>query len=177
MWAGGRPSPAHMPCARPAWFIRWLSDLRSTTFNGKVRIVKTAAQAAANWQGSSGRATTDYVAGVKATTKDQAALAVAAGSRYIQGVQEAYSSGRWAAGVTRGGTAYWKSQTEAKSSNYSSGYAAGVGNYTAASQKVMSAIAQGVANLPPRGDINQNLQRSASLATYLHGLKGQLGAR
>jgi hypothetical protein len=34
-----------------------------------------------------------------------------------------------------------------------------------------------VANLPPRGDINQNLQRSASLATYLHGLKGQLGAR
>jgi hypothetical protein len=140
-------------------------------------IVKTAAQAAANWQGSSGRATTDYVSGVQNTTKDQAALAVAAGSRYIQGVQDAYSSGRWAAGIQRGGTAYWKQQTEKKSVNYGAGYAAGVGNYTAAAAKVMAAIAQGVANLPPRGDINQNLQRSASLATYLHGLKGQLGAR
>lgn len=139
--------------------------------------MKSAATAAANWQGSSGRATTDYVAGVTGTTKDQAGLAVAAGSRYIQGVQDAYASGRWAAGIQRGGTAYWKSQTEKKSSNYSSGYAAGVSNYQAAAQKVMAAIAQGVANLPPRGDINQNLQRSASLATYLHSLKGQLGAR
>jgi hypothetical protein len=139
--------------------------------------VKTAAQAQANWQGSSGRATTDYVAGVTGTTKDQAGLAVAAGARYIQGVQDAYSSGRWAAGIQRGGTTYWKQRTEAKAANYSAGYAAGVGNYGAAAQKVMAAIAQGVANLPPRGDINQNLQRSASLATYLHGLKGQLGAR
>jgi hypothetical protein len=139
--------------------------------------VKTAQQAATNWQNSSGRATTDYVAGVQSTTKDQAGLAVAAGARYIQGVQEAYASGRWASGLTRGGTAYWKSQTEKKSVNYSSGYAAGVGTYTAAASKVMSAIAQGVNNLPPRGDINQNLQRSASLATYLHSLKGQLGAR
>lgn len=139
--------------------------------------MKTAAQAKANWQGSSGRATTDYVAGVQSTQKDQAALAVAAGARYIQGVTEAYSSGRWAAGITRGGTSYWKSRTEAKSANYSAGYAAGGDNYGAAAQKVMSAIAQGVANLPPRGDINQNLQRSASLATYLHSLKGQLGAR
>lgn len=139
--------------------------------------MKTPQQAAANWQGSSGKATTEYVAGVQNTQKDQAALAVAAGARYIQGVQEAYSSGRWASGIQRGGTAYWKSQTEKKSVNYGAGYAAGVSNYTAAAQKVMSAIAQGVANLPPRGDINQNLQRSASLATYLHGLKGQLGAR
>lgn len=139
--------------------------------------MKTPQQAATNWQNSSGRASTDYVQGVTSTQKDQAALAVAAGARYIQGVQEAYSSGRWAAGLTRGGTAYWKQQTEKKSVNYTAGYNAGVGNYTAAAQKVMAAIAQGVANLPPRGDINQNLQRSASLATYLHGLKGQLGAR
>ena len=139
--------------------------------------MKTAQQAATNWQNSAGRAQTDYVAGVQATTKDQAALAIAAGPRYIQGVQDAYASGRWQAGVSRGGTPYWKSQTEKKANNYGTGYSAGVSNYTAAAQKVMGAIAQGVANLPPRGDINANLQRSASLAMYLHGLKGQLTAR
>lgn len=139
--------------------------------------MKTAAQAATNWQGSSGRASADYVTGVTGTTKDQAALAVAAGSRYIAGVQDAYASGRWQAGIQRGGTAYWKSQTEKKAGNYSAGYANGASNYAAAAQKVMAAIAQGVANLPPRGDINQNLQRANSLATYMHGLKGQLAAR
>jgi hypothetical protein len=138
--------------------------------------VKSAAQAASNWSGSAGRAQADYVAGVQGTTKDQAALAVAAGARYIAGVTDAYASGRWAAGIQRGGTPYWKSQSEKKAANYGVGYSAGAANYQAAANKVMAAIAQGVANLPPRGDINMNLQRSASLATYLHGLKGQLKA-
>ncbi len=138
--------------------------------------MKTAAQAASNWQGASGKATTDYVAGVQATQKDQAALAVAQQSALLNNFTQSVTSGRWAAGVTRRGTAYWKQQTEAKSSNYSQGYSAGAGNYAAAAQKVMAAIAQGVANLPPRGDINQNLQRVQSLDLYLHSLKGQLGA-
>ena len=77
----------------------------------------------------------------------------------------------------RGGTGYWKSQTEKKSANYGVGFAAGAAAQAAAIQKIMQALATGVANLPPRGDINQNIQRSASLALYLHGLKGQLGAR
>jgi hypothetical protein len=110
--------------------------------------VKTAQQAQTNYQNSGGRAQADWLAGIQSTQKDQAALAIAAGARYIQGVQDAYS-----AGIT-----------------------AGAGNYGVAAQKVMSAIAQGVSNLPPRGDINANLQRSASLAMYLHGLKGTLGA-
>jgi hypothetical protein len=138
--------------------------------------VKTAQQAQTNYTNSSGRAQTDWLAGINTTTKDQAALTVAAGARYIQGVQDAYSSGRWAAGVSRRGTPYWKSQSEKKQAAYGAGITNGAANYGLAAQKVMAAIAQGVANLPPRGDINQNLQRSASLATYLHGLKGQLGA-
>lgn len=138
--------------------------------------MKTAAQAATNWSGASGRATTDWQAGIQSTQKDQAALAVAQGAAYIAGVQQAYSSGRWQAGLQRRGTAYWKSQSVKKATNYSAGYTAGADNYAAAAQKVMAAIATGVANLPPRGDINQNLNRSATLAMYLHGLKGQLSA-
>jgi hypothetical protein len=139
--------------------------------------VKTAQQAAANWSGSSGRATTAYTEGVQNTNKDQAALAVAAEARLLSNFQQSVTSGRWRNGVMAGGTGYWKSQTLAKAANFGVGITAGTNNYTAAAQKIMQAIGTGVGQLPPRGDINQNLQRSASLALYLHSLKGQLGAR
>jgi hypothetical protein len=138
--------------------------------------VKTAQQASQNWQNAAGRATTDYVAGVNATTKDQAALAVAQQATLLQNFNNAVTSGRWAAGVQRRGTAYWKTQTEKKAPNYSAGYSAGAANQASAMVKVMAAIAQGVASLPPRGDLNQNLQRVVSLDTYLHSQKGTLGA-
>lgn len=139
--------------------------------------MKTAAQAAQNWVNSSGRAQTAFVEGVQSSQKDQAALAVAGEARLVQGFNEAVTSGRWRQGVLRGGTTYWKQQTEKKAANYGVGYAAGAQAQAAAIQKIMQAVATGVANLPPRGDVNQNIQRSASLALYLHGLKGQLGAR
>lgn len=138
--------------------------------------MKTAAQAAQNWVNAAGRATTDYVAGVQNTTKDQAALAVAQQAQLVANFNASVTSGRWAAGVQRRGTAYWKTQTEKKATNYSSGYSAGAQNQASAMVKVMAAIAQGVASLPPRGDLNQNLQRVISLDTYLHQQKGTLGA-
>lgn len=138
--------------------------------------MKTAQQAGSNWSGAATRATPNFVAGVQSTQKDQAALAVAQQATLLQNFTQAVQSGRWAAGVTRRGTAYWKQQTEAKQNNYQQGYTAGANNYAAAAAKFMPAIAQGVASLPPRGDINANLQRSNSLALYMHGLKGQLGA-
>lgn len=138
--------------------------------------MKSAQQAASNWTGAAARATPNFVAGVQATQKDQAALAVAQQNALVTNFNAAVQSGRWAAGVTRRGTAYWKQQTEAKSQNYNQGYTAGGSNYAAAAAKFMPAIAQGVASLSPRGDINANLQRSNSLALYMHGLKGQLGA-
>lgn len=138
--------------------------------------MKTAQQAQANWTGAASRATPNYVAGIQSTQKDQAALAVAQQATLRANFLNAVDSGRWAQGVTKRGTAYWKQQSEAKSTNYNQGYSAGGNNYAAAAAKFMPAIAQGVASLPARGDINQNLQRSNSLALYLHGLKGQLGA-
>ena len=138
--------------------------------------MKTAQQAAQNWVNSAGRAQTAFVEGVTSTQKDQAALAVAGEARLVQGFNEAVSSGRWRQGVLRLGTQYWKSQTEKKATNYGTGFSAGAQAQAAAMAKIMPALATGVANLPPRGDINQNIQRAASLALYLHGLKGSLGA-
>jgi hypothetical protein len=138
--------------------------------------MKSASQAGTNWSSAGSRAQPNFVAGVQATQKDQAALAVAQQATLRQNFIDSVDSGRWAQGVTRRGTSYWKQQTEAKANNYGQGYSAGAQNYAAAAAKFMPAIAQGVSALPPRGDINQNLQRSNSLAIYLHGLKGQLGA-
>lgn len=138
--------------------------------------MKTAQQAASNWQAAGTRAQPNYVAGVQNTQKDQAALAVAQQQTLLNNFTQAVNSGRWAQGVTRRGTAYWKQQSEAKANNYGTGYNAGANNFASSMAKIMPAIQQGVSSLPPRGDINQNLQRSASLALYLHGLRGTLGA-
>lgn len=138
--------------------------------------MKTAAQAAANWTASAGRAATAFTQGVESTQKDQAALAVAQQATLLNNFTQAVTSGRWAAGVTRRGTAYWKSQTVAKATNYSTGFQAGASNYSQASQKILSALGNIVPSLPPRGDINQNLQRANALALALHQQKGNLGA-
>jgi hypothetical protein len=129
------------------------------------------------WVASSGKATTNYTQGVQSTTKDQAALAVAAIPRMVAGFNDAANSGRIAAGLQRGGTQYWKTQTEKKAGNYSSGFSAGGDNFGAAASKLIPALQNGVAQLPPRGDIEQNFQRSRALGLYLHSLKGTLGAR
>lgn len=133
--------------------------------------------AAQSWQNSAGTAQTKYKAGIQSTQKDQAQLAVAAQARLVAGFNDAVSSGRWAAGVMRGGTAYWKQQADAKSGNYATGFTAGAGNYAAAAQKFIPAIQAGVQQLGPRGDINTNLDRARNLALYLHARKGSLGAR
>ena len=140
-------------------------------------ILKSAQTAAQNWTASAPRAATAWADGIASTTKDQAALAVAAIPRMVQGFNEAANSGRIAAGLQRGGTAYWKSQSQAKQQAFSLGIQNGANNYAAAAQKILAAEAQIVNSLGPRGDIMTNLQRSQQFALSLHALKGQLGAR
>lgn len=138
--------------------------------------MKTAAQAAANWQGSAGRAATAFTEGVNSTTKDQAALAVAQQATLVANFNNAVNSGRWAAGVQRRGTAYWKQQTVAKAANFSQGFQAGAANFQSAIGKVIAAEQGIVGSLPPRGDINQNLQRANAFALAMHSQKGNLKA-
>lgn len=138
--------------------------------------MKTAAQAAANWTQSAGRAATAFTEGVQSTTKDQAALAVAQQATLVANFNQAVNSGRWAAGVQRRGTAYWKQQTVAKAANFSQGFTAGASNFQSAIGKVIAAEQGIVGSLPPRGDINQNLQRANAFALAMHSQKGNLKA-
>jgi hypothetical protein len=138
--------------------------------------VKDAATAASNWTNSAGRAAAAFQAGVQSTSKDQAALAVAQQATLLNNFTQSVTSGRWAAGVTRRGTGYWKSQTVAKAANYSTGFSAGAQNFATAIGKIIQAEQSIVNSLPPRGDINANLQRANAFALALHQQKGNLGA-
>ena len=139
--------------------------------------MKSQATALANYTQSAPRAATAWAEGIQTTTKDQAALAVAAIPRMVQGFNDAANSGRIASGLQRGGTSYWKSQSQAKQGAFSLGIQNGAGNFGVAIGKILSAEAQIVNSLSPRGDIMANLQRSQQFALGLHALKGQLGAR
>lgn len=130
-----------------------------------------------NWQNSQARATANYTAGVQAYTGDWAGATTRQQAVMQQNWQQSIASGRWSSGVNAVGTAGWKTATENKAPNYGQGFSAGVNAYNAAAQKVGAALQSGIAGLQPRGDINQNLGRANALALYMHGLKGQLGAR
>jgi hypothetical protein len=139
--------------------------------------LKTAQQAQANWTASAGRAQTAFAEGVQSTQKDQAGLAVAAQARLVANFNDAVNSGRWAQGVQRGGTAYWKQQTQAKAANYGVGFSAGATAFGNAIGKIIAAEQNIVAGLPARGDVNQNLDRARAFGLAMHSLKGQLGGR
>jgi len=139
--------------------------------------VKTAQQAAANWSGSAGRAATDWQAGIQNYSGDWAGATTRQQNVMLQNLTAAISSGLWANGVNRVGTAGWKSATQAKGQNYMTGFTAGAANQAAAAQKIYSALQNIVPSLPARGTYEQNKIRSTTLMDNLHALKGQLGAR
>jgi hypothetical protein len=138
--------------------------------------MKTAQQAAANWAASAGRAQTAYQQGVEGYTGDWAGATTSQQTAMLQGVQQAVTSGLWAARINAVGTNGWKQATVSKLANYGTGFTAGASKQAAAIQKIISAEQNIVPSLPPRGDFNANLNRMTSFAQQMHALKGTLGA-
>jgi hypothetical protein len=138
--------------------------------------VKTAAQAAANWINSAGRAQTDWIAGVQAYSGDWASATTNQQSVMLQNVTTAISNGTWAAGVRRVGTTGWKSRTVDKQASFGTGFTAGASRQASAIAKILQAEASIVSSLPARGTFDQNKMRATALMDALHALKGTLGA-
>lgn len=130
--------------------------------------VKPAAQWGQNWTASAPRAATNYQAGVEAYTGDWAGATTAQQATMQQNWLTSIQNGSWAAGVNSTGTTGWKQATVAKVANYGVGFNAGATEYNQAAAKLQPFLSTAVASLPPRGDINANLQRSAALALALH---------
>lgn len=138
--------------------------------------MKSAAQGAANWINSAGRAATDYQQGVESYSGDWAGATTRQQSVMQTNWTQSVTSGRWANGVANVGTNGWKSATVAKIGNYSTGFQAGAQKQAAAMAKIIQAEANIVGSLPPRGDYTQNKARANAVMDGLHALKGTLGA-
>ena len=131
------------------------------------RRMASAADAASRWQQNFGAAGPAWQAGVDAVDVAPGQLAVAAGPRYLAGVQAGYE--RWAANTGRVTAQQWKDACKAKGANrLASGATAGAAKYAVAIQKVLTAQASIIASLPPRGDINQNIERSRQFQLAMH---------
>lgn len=139
--------------------------------------MKSTQQAQQAWTGSAGRASTNFQAGVAGYTGDWAGATTAQQAAMVNNWTQSINNGTWAQGVNAVGTAGWKSATQAKEQNYLTGFNAGANAYGVAIGKIMNYLASAVPALPPRGDINQNLQRSNALALALHSQRGNLGAK
>jgi hypothetical protein len=138
--------------------------------------VKTAQQAAQAWEQSAGRAAQSYADGVNAYSGDWAGATTRQQSVMRTNLNLAIDQGRWAAGVQQVGTTGWKSRTQAKVGNYSTGFTAGAARQASAIAKILAAEANIVGSLPPRGTYEQNKARATAVMDGLHALRGQLGA-
>jgi len=138
--------------------------------------VKTPQQAAEAWVASAGRAATNWAAGVQGYQGDWANATTSQQAVMQNNWQQAVANGSWARGVQNVGTQGWKSATQARSSNFTTGFQAGAAKQATAIAKILQAEASIVAALPPRGTFEQNVQRSVAVQTALHAQKGNLGA-
>lgn len=100
--------------------------------------IPDAATVAAKWAQRAGAAGADYQRGVELTDRDPTALAIANGQGYINGVQQAYASGKWARALQRVGKAGWQQATLSKGvQNYTTGVMQGESKYAAAIAPVL----------------------------------------
>lgn len=131
------------------------------------RNIPSAADAAQRWQAGFGAAGPRWAAGIEAVTVSPGQLAAAAQPRYLAGVQA--NAGKWAARVAGVSLAQWKTVSVQKGQGrLASGAQAGMAKYQARIGTVLSNIASIRDSLPPRGTVEQNIQRSSEFQLRMH---------
>lgn len=131
------------------------------------RNIPSAADAAQRWQNGFGAAGAKWAAGIESVTVAPGQLAAAAKPRYLQGVQQ--NVDKWAANSAAVSLATWKSQSVSKGqSRLASGATAGMAKYQQKIGPVLDAIKSITNSLPPRGTVEQNIQRSSAFQLQLH---------
>lgn len=135
-------------------------------------MAKSAQQSAQKWVERAAVAGSDYVRGATETTKDQAALAIAAAGNYKTGVIEAANAGRFEAGVRKAGKQKWLDGVTRKGeARFADGVANATDAYTSESARFDTAR-NAASNLPrgPKGSAG-NLQRVSAVVNALRSVK------
>lgn len=137
-------------------------------------MAKSANMAALKWQEKASMASGDYAEGAKQTTKDQAALAIAAKENYKVGLQESISQGRYEKGLQKSGKAGWLKGIEEKGAN---NYSGGISSSTARAKYISESSkydsARNAAQSVPRGPKGSpaNINRVTAVVTALRAVK------
>lgn len=124
----------------------------------------SAAAATEKFKRNTQGAQQSYKDGVSAVTENPAEAAKAAIPRMRAGFNQAIDDGTVAAGLDTVTLPGWKAAASGAAPKYTEGCqkgAAKMGDYLAEAMPVMESI---TASLPPRGDLEANLQRSAQMA-------------
>lgn len=126
-------------------------------------MVKSVAKTVEKWNRRSGQAGPDYTDGVQNPRKDWQEKTLAAKARYENEIQAAIAAGRREAGVTRKGTAGWKSDSIEKASRWPQGIGFAKEEYNAAMSEVLAFedIVQKEVDAMPNATEEDRIARSA----------------
>lgn len=131
------------------------------------RTIPTAAEAAQRWQTGFGSAGQKWADGIESVPVAPGQMAAAAMPRYLAGVQQ--NAQKWASRTASVSLAQWKQQSIAKGqARLASGAQAGMAKYQSRIQAVLDAEKSIIAGLPPRGTVEQNIQRSSAFQLAMH---------
>lgn len=130
----------------------------------------TPEQAAARWAAGLAGAGQKITDGVNAVTVSPGALAARQKAAYLQNVTAA--ADKWARTVAAVPLQEWQTAMIQKGApRIASGAAAAQPKFAAFMGKLLPFIATGRAQLPPRGNFDQNLTRLTAWARYMHGFQ------
>ena len=132
----------------------------------------SAADAAAKWAQNLPASQPRYIAGVQAVTVAPGALAARASAKWATNTAAAQQKfARNSAAVT---LQEWQTQTATKGAQrLMSGAQAAQSKVEQTFAKLFPAIQQAVSSLPPRGDIEANIARSAAFARAMNKYRNQ----
>ena len=138
------------------------------------KALPTPAAAAQKWANNLGAATAAYTAGIQAVTTAPGQAAAAAVDRYISGTQA--SAPKFAAKSAAVSLTSWQQSAINKGApRLATGATAAQAKFTSALTQLFPAIAQAVASLPPKGNLQQNIARSVAFQTAMANYKSQGG--
>lgn len=132
------------------------------------------ATAASNWQSGMSQAGPKMTAGVNAVTQNPAEAAIAAIPRMVQGIQMAAQNGRIEAGLRRVTLSGWqRAMIDKGVGRVTTGATNAKPKMQAFFTQFLPYLKQGVDQLPPRGDINQNIARAVAMMQHNAGFQYQ----
>lgn len=133
---------------------------------------QSPSQIADRWAQNLGAAGTKITAGVNAVTESPTAKAARAVDRQVAGVQAAAASGKTAAALNAVTLPQWQQAFITKGvPRIATGATAAKPAFTNFMTQLLPAMSAAVAQLPPRGDLEQNIARQNQLTRAMAQFK------